>query len=340
MLLEMTGGQAATRMHALRSRFDRKLAISAVAMLCIALAWLLDGWTTAVCIALITLCGWQAFRIGAIEISAILLSTVLALFTARPLGRLIEPGIAAMTGLGGLLNRAVCFAIIAIATIALGGMCGRLIVRALIPDSSKWRSRNSLIGGLLGALEGFCLWLGLVWVILALQPVAQARLSVEPGAPPARARYIREREPISAAIVSIAQSINDARFGKAAEETNPVPSLQLLMLAEAFSHVSRDDYAMRWFLDSKVMRDIRALPSYNRAVTLASGDSRLTEFFSKEGVPAQLLVELIRNQTIVEIIDTTTIAADLKPFAQRLEMTIHDARARIGQGRPEDIDIE
>jgi hypothetical protein len=340
MLLDMTGGQADTQVHAPRSRFDRNLAIVVLAIPCIALAWFLDGWTTAACILLVILCIWQGLRLGAIEITAILLSTLLALFIAGPLGRMIEPGIAAMTGLGGLLNRAVSFAIVAIGTIAIGGIAGRLIVRALLGESSRWRSRNSLIGGLLGMIEGFCLWLGLVWVILALQPVAQARLAIEPDAPKERIRYIRNREPISAAIVSIADDIQRSRFGEAVEESNPVPGLQILTLAEAFSHVSRDDYAIRWFLDSKVMRDVRALPSYNRAVTLASGDSRLTEFFSKEGVESGLLIELMRNETIVEIIDTTTIAKDLQPLAERLEMAIHDARARIGQGRPEDIDIE
>jgi hypothetical protein len=340
MLLVMTGGHADTQTHAPRSRFDRNLAMAVLAIPCIALAWMLDGWTTAACIFLVILCGWQGLKLGAIEIGAVLLSTLLALFISGPLGRMIEPGIAAMTGLGGLLNRAVSFAIVAIGTVAIGGVGGRLIVRALLAENSRWRARNSLVGGLLGVIEGFCLWLGLVWVILALRPVAQARLAVEPDAPKDRIRYIRQREPISAAVVGIADAIERSRFGEAAEEANPVPSLQILMLAEAFSAVSRDDYAMRWFLDSKVMRDIRALPSYNRAVTLASGDSRLTEFFSNEGVESGLLIELMRNETIVEIIDSTTIAADLGPLAERLEMTIHDARARIGQGRPEDIDIE
>lgn len=311
------------------------------------LALLLDGWITAVAILFIALSALQGLRLGAIAILGFVAGTCTALIAAGPLGRLIEPGISALTGLTGLLNRFLCMTFVAVAIVAVISTAGRLLLGALVKPDSPWRTRNRGAGAILGGVEGLALAIGLVWVLLAVEPVATARQVTASAAPASRARYVRRSEPRaelgSDVVIALAQRLRLTALGAFAAATSPFTGARALVVAEAFAAVSRDPYALREFLDSPAFRRVYLLPSYNRAAALASGDIDLTHFFSGDGeagVDSATLGMLVTNSTILKIMDETTILADFAPLADEFEAAVLQARDQIGKGTHQVTDAD
>ncbi len=306
------------------------------------LAWPLDGWTTAAGLLLITASTAQGVRLGAAQVGGVVLGTGLALLLAGPLGRMIEPGIGALIGTKGLMNRALSIGVVGGGIIVIGGFAGGAILKAVTPSDSAWRRRNAFAGGVLGFLEGLALVLGLMWVLLALQPVARERLKTAKQPAQPTDRYVRRREPVSEIVNDIAESLQATRVGRGAAASNPIAQARILAVAEAFAAISRDAYAMRFLLASEAMKRVRALRSYNTAASMASGDVDLTHFFTDTGVDAPSLQELVSNSTLLRIYDETTILADMAPLADEFEAAVHAAREQIGKDpvTQDDVDAE
>lgn len=306
--------------------------LAGAGLLLAALAGMLDGWTSGLAICMIAGCTIQGLRLGAIELAGLFLGTLLSLLLAGPIGRSIEDGISGLCGTHGLVNCALSIGIVGIGIVAIAGVAGRLILRAITPEQSAWRKRNSLAGAILGFFEGLALALALMWIVLAIQPIAAARLA-STTAPDAATResYQRRREAISQAVVDLAKQLRGTAFGGLADHTNPLPGARIFALAQAFAEVSRDPYAMHHLLASDAITQIRRLESYNIALTLANRDNELMHFFTDEGVEAITLQALVSNDTILRIMDETTIVKDIEPHAEALQQAIYAARDQIGK---------
>ncbi len=304
----------------------------ALALIC----WLADGWTTAIGITLVTLCTVQGLRLGALEIGGIAAGTILALTLAPPLGRGLEGGFSAITSMRGLANRAVSIATIGVAIIFAGGVCGRVILRSALPPASPWHRRNSLLGAALGLAEGLCLMLALMWVIFSLEPVAAIRLANRPESlDPEQDQPPRRREPVPEFVIDLARTLRSTAAGRLAADTNPLEGARILALARAFAEVSRHPPAMRWFTRCEVIRKIRDLDSFRLAQDLAAQDQVLKEFFTGQPIDAAGLTALVNNDTILRIMDRTSVLADLTPLAEPLEQAVFAARDRIGRPEPQ-----
>lgn len=307
---------------------------------CFALALfaLFDGLPLAIAIILAGLCSLQGYRFGAASIAGLLLGTLVALVAAPPLGRLIEPASTALTGLTGLLNRLATISVIGVAIIALCAFIAHLIFKSLASRKPALLRHDKFIGAALGALEGLILALGLAWVLLAVEPIARVRVAPPPpAASHAPSRYARRTEtsdePAATLVVELARVLRDSAFGAIARATSPFTTARALAVAQAFSEVSRDPHALRYFLDTPAYRSIYDLPSYHAAASLATGDIYLTRFFSgpgESGIDAATLGSLATNQTILKILDETTLVRDMAPLADSLEAAVFDARAQVG----------
>lgn len=300
-------------------------------------AWALDGWPSAVAACIITAATWQGLRLGAVELAGLAAGTLLALGVAGPIGRAIEPGIGALTGLGGLVKRGISIGCVALALMALGGLAGRLILRSVAAQDSVWRRRNTLVGGVIGFVQGVALVIGLAWAVISVLPIAAAQAASRRAESSPRDMYVRGRVG-DGMVLGLGEDLLSTLVGRIAAATNPLTDLRALALAEAFAEVSRDPYALKWLLASEPMVKLRTFESYNTAAVYANGDVELMGFVTGEGVDAATVASLVYNDTILMILDKTTIAADIEPLVPALERAVMQARDQIGRGPPELID--
>ncbi|MBL8963703.1 MAG: hypothetical protein JNK70_06495 [Phycisphaerae bacterium] len=279
-----------------------------------------------------TLSGLKA---GAARMAGSGIGVLAVIFLGVPVGRAFEPAFTGLVGVGGVAGRAGSIAAAGLVMVVVAVVFAGQVVR-WFERRGRWnRRRDSAVGAAAGAVQGLALVFGLAWVLLCVPATTDRLGGGEPSVAEAGAVYERrewERTPVSGIVAAASERLAASGFGWAASASNPVAGARLVLLAQAFAEVSRDDAALRWFLDTPVMRDLRELKSYNTAVALASGDVQLTHFFTGEGVEIATLWEITSNDTILRILDETTILADLEPMAARIERAVHDARRMLASG--------
>lgn len=318
-----------------RPRPANRALLASVGVGPVLVAWAVDGWLTAIAVAIVAASTLSGLKAGAARMAGSGIGVLAVIFLGVPVGRAFEPAVTGLVGVGGVAGRAGSIAAVGLVMVVVTVVCAGQVVR-WFERRGRWnRRRDSVVGAAAGAVQGLALVFGLAWVLLCV-PAPTDRLGVvEPRLAEAGAAYERrerERPPVSGFVAAASERLTASVFGRAASASNPVAGARLVLLAQAFAEVSRDDAALRWFLDTPVMRDLRGLKSYNTAVALASGDVQLTHFFTGEGVEVATLWEIMNNDTILKILDETTILADVEPMAARIERAVHDARRMIGVG--------
>lgn len=313
----------------------RAVALCVVCVGVALLAWAADGWTTALAACLVAASAIGGYRLGAGRIAGSGLGVVAAVFAGPAMGRMIEPAVTWAIGFGGVAGRVASLAAaglaVVLASIVLAGVTVRWLDRM-----GFWSQRqDSVIGGIVGAMQGLALAVAAAWVLLAV-PMESPHAGNSSGnvRDPAATylRRARDPSPWSGSLAASRDRLARSGLGRVAAWSNPIAGSRMLLLAEAFAEVSRDDDALRWFLDTPVMRELREYKSYNTAVSLASGDVFLTHFFTGagEGVDAVTLWGIMTNDTILMILDETTVLADAGPMTPRVERAVHEARRKIG----------
>lgn len=297
-------------------------------------ALLLGGPVTKVFVAIVVLSTWQGLWRGAAEAMGVLVGSLLAVLIAPALGRGLEGAIGGMLGTTGLLARILSIGIVGVAIITLVGIGGGRIIKSLINDRPAWKRWNSMAGAGLGLVEGIILGMGLMWAVLALEPIAanQVAAAEDPlsdDEEDARARA----NPMAERIVRLAGDVHDSSLGGLAETTNPIEGSRLLSIMQDFAAISRDPDAVRTFVESDVMEQIAALPSIQRAKELIEQDPQLGSLATPEGVSVSTIRLILESPTLLRILDETRVVADVTPMAGRLEAAIREARARVRDRR-------
>jgi hypothetical protein len=330
---------------ALSPRGDRlALKVALVgAGVCVA-AWIVDGWTSAAALSLVTICVVQGVRLGAAVLLGVVAGSAVAMVLAPSIGGVAAPWFNTVTGASGLVGRIVCIAIVGACIIAIGGCAGRLARARYLRGDARAARHDSIVGGALGLVEGGILAVGLMWVLFSLQPVARARLeAASPGSSADAARYVRRGDGLARLVAQAAVELGETLLGRLARSTNPIEGVRMISLAEAFAAVSRDHGALEYFVNTEAMKRLRELPSYQEGIERAQSDPDLSAFFVADGVPSDALLRLMSSDAVLRILDETTIAADIEPLAGDLERALLDARSRVGMAssspdvRPDDI---
>lgn len=315
-----------------RSEVERWLRVGILAGGAILLlgAFLLGGLVTKVFVAIVVLSTWQGLWRGAAEAMGVLVGSLLAVLIAPALGRGLEGAIGGMLGTTGLLARILSIGIVGITIITVVGIGGGRIIRKLINDRPAWMRWNSMAGAGLGLVEGLILGMGLMWAVLALEPIAASQVAAAEDPLGADEEGARARaNPMAERIVRIAGDVHDSSLAGLAETTNPIEGSRLLSIMQDFAAISRDPEAVRAFVESDVMGQIAALPSIQRAKELIEQDPQLGSLATAEGVSVSTIRLILESPTLLRILDETRVVADVTPMAGRLEEAIREARARV-----------
>lgn len=277
-------------------------------------------------IALVGVFAAIGYRRGATKTVAILLGLLLATVLAPPFGRAMEGLVRTFSGTGGVLNRLLSIGLAGALVAGAGSYLCSLGVKKLagvwLRDEERWRRGDRLIGLGLGGVEGLLLVLVGMWAVLALEPVAASRLASDAAAgdrPHAVATRLR----------GAADALRSSALGSMARATMPDAGTDLMGLAADFAAISRDREALEFFTSTPVMKRIAGMPSVAAARAAIENDPELKGVFSEKGIDAQGIRRILESDTLLEVLDRTSIASDFRPLVGDLKAAIAEAKGRI-----------
>ena len=292
-------------------------------------ALVLDDLPARVILIFAALAGLQGLWRGLSETAGVVVGFALSALLALPLGRLIEP-LYRSVGVGGLAGRLLAFATITFVLIAVCGWAGRKAGRSLIQRVPSLASWDRVIGAGLGGVYGVLLGTFLLFIPLALEPVAIAQgarsqtdagPAIDDGRPP---------NPTAALVVETADKIRSSPLGASIAAISPVKDLTILNIAADFAAVSRDRVALDHLLATPVFQDLAKHPTVTTALDRFRADPELRGLIEREkGVSAASLTALVTSPTITELLDNSTIIEDLRPRTDEMVAAIRAARAKV-----------
>jgi uncharacterized membrane protein required for colicin V production len=292
-------------------------------------ALLVDDLPLRVILLFAALAGLQGLWRGISETAGVVVGFALSAMLALPLGRLLEPLYRAV-GVGGLAGRLLAFATVTFVLIAVCGWAGRKAGKSLIQRVPALASWDRVIGAGLGGVYGVLLGTFLLFIPLALEPVAIAQgASSQTDARPA-VDDSRPPNPTAALVVSTADKIRSSPLGATIAAISPVKDLTILNIAADFAAVSRDPVALDHLLATPVFRDLAKHPTITSALERFRADPELRGLIEREkGVSAASLAALVTSPTITELLDNSTIIDDLRPRTDEMVAAIRAARAKV-----------
>ncbi len=292
--------------------------------------WLTTGWVTALCIGLIGFCVIQGLWRGAAEIVGVVIGLILALMLAKVLGKAFEGTIASLTGTKGLLARfvstLVCGAIIAL---LVWGVVS-IFAKRWMKEKPHWKDADKFAGAGIGAVEGVLLCMVVMWVPLAVRPVASMRaaadreLALSQGMSEADAT--KATSPLARRVLEFADDVDQSAMGTVAQATNPIEDAAAISLAEDFIAITRDPDAMERLAKTDVWQRFMNLQSMQQARALMDQDETLKPLLATKGVSIDAIRALLESNTTLKILDTTTITSDLAVIKDELAAAIREAR--------------
>lgn len=307
-----------------------KLGILAAGAVLLVGALAFGGMVTRIFVAIVVLSTWQGLWRGAAEALGMLVGSVLALLLAPAIGRGLEGAIGGMLGTTGMLARVLSIGLVGVVIIAVVGIGGGQLIKRAIRERPAWKRWNSLSGAALGLVEGVILAMGLMWAVLALEPIAANQVAAAQDPLSADETGARTRaNPMAERLVKIAGDVHESSLGGLAETTNPIEGSRLLSIMQDFAAISRDPEAVRAFVDSDVMKQIAELPSIQRAKELIDQDPQLGSLATAQGVNVSTIRLILESPTLLRILDETRVVEDVTPLAGRLEEAIRQARQRV-----------
>ncbi len=301
-----------------------KLTIVVGAVLLLGIALLAFDPVDKLAVGIIVLALLQGLWRGMSDIAGLFVGTLVALVLAPAIGRGLEGVFASVLGTGGLGNRMLSIGVVGLVIVAGVGAAASFGLRRLIRSRPAWKLYDPYIGAGVGALEGGLLSLAVMWVPVALRPIAQAQVNEGIGG-------------ASAFVVKAADAINDSALSGLADATNPVAGSRLVSASNDFLEVLTNRGMHEAFLESEVMREINSMSSVNRALEIIRGDKQLMSTLEGEGATDVAVRALFDSPTVLRAIDETGVMSELSELAPRIESALKEARAHpkeITRARP------
>jgi len=290
------------------------------------MAWVIGGWSAAVVLAVATACAAQGMVWGGLQLAGMLVGTVLALLLAGPIAPVLDALVAGALGTSGLQTRMLSLALAMVGITLVVALPAGWAVRRWMRGRGSAARWNGWLGAALGSVEGVILGMALLWVPLALEPVARARIHAERG--PDGGGGVADGGVGAAGMVArLAQAVRESRVGPLATATSPLAGSELLALAEAYAAVSRSERAMRAFLDHGAMRELETLPSVIAALARLKQDPALRGLFERgSAVSAETLMAIVQSDVVLEVLDEGSLVRDLSPRVGAIREALEAAR--------------
>lgn len=322
----------------------RLIVAASVASLSLLVA-LLGGPVTAIVAILIAACILQGLWRGASEILGVLVGMFVAALLCQPIGRACEGAVASIAGTSGLANRFISIAVAAVVIAATVSAVASFALKRLWKSRQHaWMKWDHLLGGGVGLVEGAMLSFVVLWAPLTLEPIASAQATlqtVDATAEPSVARRVADW----------AGAVRASPLGGLASATNPASSSPMVQLLEDFVFVARDPEAMEHFLNSEPIQRLRNLPSVGDAIRRLEADPQLTGLITGASpspsnastaaqrddanasppITADTIRAILASNTLLTVLDETTILHDLTPLAPDIGTALREAKAIISR---------
>ncbi len=303
------------------------------------------GLVLKVVVAIVCLTALQGLWRGASGLAGLVAGLALAALLAPTLGRWTEGLVASVAGTSGIANRFASIGVSALLVVVATSIGAGFGVRRLVKARPGWKRWDPIAGAAFGAAEGVFLALLLLWAPLALEPIARSQMESAAGASgtPAPSRIatadhdLAPEAPapagnaVSTGVVSFATRVRESVVGGLAQATNPIRGSRVLTLASDFVAVSADPGAIDHFRNSDVIRRIADMPSVLAALDMCRADPDLRRIVEGGRMSHASLADIMQNETILRILDETTIVDDLTPLAPAIAEAIVSAKARVGE---------
>ncbi|MGH7242963.1 MAG: CvpA family protein [Phycisphaerales bacterium] len=276
----------------------------------------------------LSLCIIQGLWRGAAELIGIVAGMIVGVLLCRPIGRLLEPGLASMTRTSGMSARLISVGLAAVVISAVAAAIIGFVSKKAMRKRPQLEGADKFAGGGIGLVEGCFLGLIVLWVPLAMEPIARNQISESaPGAEkPAP-------NPVAEAVVSFAEQVKGSSLGGVAESTNPMEGAKIFALAGDFSIVMRNRKAREHFVNSDAMRAINETPSFQNAVARLEKDADLGAMIRSHDFGPTFVREVLMSRTLMEVLDQTTVVKDLTPRVADIEAALQEAKKIALEGR-------
>lgn len=280
----------------------------------------------------LALCVIQGLWRGAAELIGIVAGMIVGVILCRPIGRLFEPLIASLTSTSGLLSRLLSVGLAALIVTAIAAVIISLLAKRFMKTRPNLANADKLAGGGLGLVEGCFLGLIILWIPLAMEPVAigqtgrGSQANSEQTDEDGTTTQIEPRNPVAEAVVRFAEEVKGSSLGGVAESTNPMEGAKIFGLAGDFALVMRHKAAREHFVNSNAIRSLQDTPSVHEAIAQLEGDPELEALIRSGNYGPEFVRHILTSRTIVDVLDQTTIIEDLGPQVAEIEKALQEAK--------------
>lgn len=300
-----------------RLRSGLMIGVAVVALACI----LLGSLPIKIVVLVLALCIIQGLWRGAAELIGIVAGMIVGMLLCRPIGRMLEPALASITRTSGLSARLLSVALAAVAISALVAVVIGVISKRFLKKQPQLVGADKFAGGGIGLVEGCFLGLIVLWVPLAMEPVARGQIGQSDPEAEGRAT-----NPVAEAVVNFAEQVKESSLGGVAESTNPMEGAKIFALTGDFALVMRHRRAREHFVNSDAMRKIRETPSVREAIATLEQDPELGAMIRAGNYGPEFVRGVLTSRSLVEALDGTTIVRDLTPIVGEIEKALQEAK--------------
>ncbi|MBL8875251.1 MAG: CvpA family protein [Phycisphaerae bacterium] len=302
------------------------IGVAAVALICI----VFGSMPLKIVSLVLAICIIQGLWRGAAELIGIVGGMIVGVLVCRPIGRRFEPALASITSTSGLSSRLLSVGLAALVVSAVFAVVIGVLAKRAMKMRPDFAGADKLAGGGLGLVQGCFLGLIVLWVPLAMEPVARTQIEErtgDPGFAPA------PPNPVARAVVNFAEQVKGSSLGGVAEGTNPMEGTKIFALSGDFSIVLRHQKAREHFVQSDAMRGLRTTPSVQDAIARLEKDQQLGALIRAGDYGPQFVREVLLSRTLMEVLDDTTIVRDLTPQVGEIEKALQEAKKIALEGR-------
>ena len=142
----------------------------------------------------------------------------------------------------------------------------------------------------------------------------------------------RSGNPTADLIVALAKDSHDSIVGQVAGAVNPLDHLQLLTLIHKFLVILNDPVARNAFVSHPSIQGITTYESVQQAMKMMQSDPQLGPIIESGSLSRADVYTIMSNQTILKILDETSLLDDLTPLAHEIEGAIDAALPTVDGG--------
>jgi hypothetical protein len=306
-----------------KTRAGLMIGVSAIALVCVVLGSL----PVKIVVLVLALCIIQGLWRGAAELIGIVAGMIVGVLLCRPIGRLLEPALASMTQTSGLTARLISVGLAALVISAGAAVVIGVISKRLMKERPELANADKCAGGGIGLVQGCFLGLIVLWVPLAMEPVARGQISDSPTGEKAPAN------PVAEAVVNFAEQVKGSSLGGVAENTNPMEGAKIFALSSDFSIVMRHRRARDHFVNSEAMRALSETPSFQDAIVRLEKDPELGAMIRAGDYGPEFIRGVLMSRALMDVLDKTTVVKDLTPQVGEIEKALQAAKKIALEGR-------